>query len=101
VDNRESGDLTHREWNGRYHAVYTCRWENGVPIRYEEREGDTLWVNYLEMSIVNEKTGKRTYYNRWITDKTVAVGNVKWLAACGRARWKIENEHTNIKEPGV
>jgi hypothetical protein len=68
----------------------------GVPIRYEEREEDTFLVNYLEMSIVNEGTGKRTYYNSWITNKGIDVGNAEQAASCGRARWKIENEHNNV-----
>jgi hypothetical protein len=25
VDNSEVQELRHREWNGRYHVVYTCR----------------------------------------------------------------------------
>jgi hypothetical protein len=96
VENSEKGEWTHREWNGRYHLVYTCRWVNGVPIRYEEREEEVLQVNYLEMSIWNEEKGKRTYYNSWITDKTIDEGNAKHPADCGRARWKIENEHNNV-----
>ncbi|GHV41819.1 hypothetical protein AGMMS49546_18600 [Spirochaetia bacterium] len=69
---------------------------NGVPIRYEQYERDTLTVNYLEMSIWDEEKGKRTYYNSWITDKPIDTDNAKHLADCGRARWKIENEHNNV-----
>jgi hypothetical protein len=96
VSQSEGEELSRREWNGRHHVVYTWRWVNGVPIRYEEREEDTFSVNYLEMSIVNEKTGKRTYYNSWITNKAIDAGNVEQVANCGRARWKIENEHNNV-----
>jgi hypothetical protein len=53
-------------------------------------------VNYLEMSIRNEETGKRTYYNRWITDKPTGAGNVKGPAGCGRARWKPGNGHNTV-----
>jgi hypothetical protein len=35
-------------------------------------------------------------YSRWITDKPIEAVNVKHLAACGRLRWKIESEHTNV-----
>ena len=70
VEHSGMGEWSHREWNGRYHLVYTCRWVNGVPIRYTEQDGEALTVNYLEMSILNEEKGKRTYYNSWITDKT-------------------------------
>jgi hypothetical protein len=34
-------------------------------------------------------------YN-WITDKPIEAGTVKHLAACGRARRKIEREHNNV-----
>ena len=34
--------------------VYTCRWVNGVPIRYGEKEEQALKVNWFEMSIWNE-----------------------------------------------
>ncbi|MHB9292273.1 hypothetical protein Holit_01369 [Hollandina sp. SP2] len=68
----------------------------GVPIRYEENEGDTVLVHYLEMSIENEKTGKWTYYNRWITNKAIDEGNAEQIVGRGRARWKIENEHNTV-----
>jgi hypothetical protein len=69
---------------------------NGAPLRYEEREHDELAVNYFEMSIWNEEKGKRTFFNSWVTNKEVTAENVKHLADCGRARWKIENEHNNV-----
>jgi hypothetical protein len=93
VSNSGGEELTRREWNGRHHVVYTYRWLNGVPIRYEENEGEAFPVNYLETSIWNEEKGKRTYYNSWITNKPIDADTVKWLAACGRAWWKIGNEH--------
>jgi hypothetical protein len=45
--------------------------------------------------MVNAK-GKRTYYNSFVTDLPVTVETVAELAACGRARWKIENETFNV-----
>jgi hypothetical protein len=101
VEQSEGGEASRREWNGRYHLVYTYRWVNGAPIRYEGKEEDTFSVNYLEMSIRHEEQGKQTYYNSWITDKPIAADKVKHLADCGRtgglrARWKIENEHNKV-----
>ncbi|MDR0637217.1 MAG: hypothetical protein LBF87_09105 [Treponema sp.] len=96
VEHSENGERSHREWNGQYHLEYRCRWVNGVPIRYTEQAEEALTVNYLEMSILNEEKGKRTYYNRWITNKATDGGNVKPLAACGRTRWKTEKEHNNV-----
>jgi hypothetical protein len=49
---------------------------------------------YLE--IENEEKRKVTYRNGWITDKAVTDTNVVLIASCGRARWKVENEHNNV-----
>jgi hypothetical protein len=68
------------------------RWLSAVPMRATE---DALIVNWLSVEILNGK-GKRTYYNSFITDLPVAAANVAELAACGRARWKIENETFNV-----
>jgi hypothetical protein len=84
---------TRREWNGRAHLEYSYEWLNGLEIRDSK---ETLLVNYLSLSIWNEKKNKRTYYNSWITNKTITKDNVAHLAACGRSRWKIENEHNNV-----
>jgi hypothetical protein len=32
VEHSEKGEVSRREWKGRYHLVYTYRWVNGVPI---------------------------------------------------------------------
>jgi hypothetical protein len=39
--------------------------------------------------------GKITYKNAWVTDKRIREGKVRLVTDCGRARWKIENEHNN------
>jgi len=87
------GEKTRREWNGRHHLTYRYRWLNGVDIR-DNRE--TLAVNYVYMEIENEEKKKITYKNSWITDKAVTEDNVMLITSCGRARWKIENEHNNV-----
>ena len=89
VANSVKESTTDRQWDGRTHVEYRYRWVNGVPIRYKEKEEQTLMVNYLEMEIWHEKKQKRTYYNSWITDKTINEQNVKSLCACARARWKV------------
>jgi Transposase DDE domain len=68
------------------------RWLSAVPLRGTD---DALSVNWFSIEIVNHK-GKRTYYNSFVTDLPVTVGSVAELAACGRARWKIENETFNV-----
>ena len=93
VKNSYLQEHTRREWNGRHHLVYRYRWLNGADIR-DHRE--TLKVNYVYWEIENEEKGKVTYRNSWITDKAVGEHNVAHIAACGRSRWKIENEHNNV-----
>jgi hypothetical protein len=63
-----------------------------VPLRATD---DAILVNWFSIEILNAK-GKRTYYNSFVTDLAIAAGTVAELAACGRARWKIENETFNV-----
>ena len=56
---------------------------------------DALAVTWVSIEIRNAK-GKRTYYNSFVTDLDVNAGTVAEIAACGRARWKIENETFNV-----
>jgi len=65
---------------------------SAVPMRATD---DALIVNWFSIEILNGK-GKRTYYNSFITDLPVTASTVAELAACGRARWKIENETFNV-----
>jgi hypothetical protein len=72
------------------------RWLADVPLRDTE---DALKVNWFSIEMLNDK-GKRTYYNSFVTDLPVTAGTVAELAACGRARWKIENETFNVLKCG-
>jgi hypothetical protein len=81
------------ERNGKHHYIYRYRWLNGVDIRDNPQ---TLKVNYVYFEIENVKNGKITYKNSWITDKLINSNNVEHIASCGKARWKIENEHNNV-----
>jgi hypothetical protein len=93
VKNSYLEESSRREWNGRTHLTYTYQWLNGVEIRDKK---ETLMANYFTLSIWNEKQKKRAFYNSWITNKAITRDNVAHLASCGRARWKIENEHNNV-----
>ena len=93
INNSFLEETSRREWNGRYHLKYTYKWLNGVQIRDNK---ETLLVNYLSLSIWNEKKNKQTYFNTWITNIPITSNNVAHLASCGRSRWKIENEHNNV-----
>ena len=84
------------KWDARKRkqVTYTWRYLNGVPIRYDER--DAFMVNYFSIEIRAEGSKKPNYSNSWMTNKPVTDMNVAYLAECGRARWKIENEHNNV-----
>ena len=75
-------------------VIYTWKYHNGVPIRYDEQ--DPFLVNYISFEIRAEGAAKASYCNCWITNKAVTDMNVAYLAECGRVRWKIENEHHNV-----
>jgi len=68
------------------------RWLSGVPLR---ATADAIMVNWFSVEIRNA-AGKRTYYNSFVTDLAVTADTVAELAACGRARWKIENGTFNV-----
>jgi hypothetical protein len=68
------------------------RWLSGVSLR---ATADAILVNWFSIESRNA-AGKRTYYNSFVTDLPVTADTVTELAACGRARWKIENETFNV-----
>lgn len=81
-----------RHKDGRARFVYRYRWLADVPLR---DGADALAVNWLSIEISNP-AGKLTYRNSFVTDLPVDDTTVAELAACGRARWKIENETFNV-----
>ena len=72
-------------------VTHRYRWLEAVPLRDGR---DALLVNWLEIEII-DASGKVTYRNSFVTDLGVSKANVAELAACGRSRWKIENETFN------
>jgi hypothetical protein len=77
---------------GRAWVTHHFRWITGVPLRDGR---DALTVNWFEIEI-RDAAGAVTYRNSFITDLPVTRDTVAELAACGRARWKIENETFNV-----
>lgn len=77
---------------GKQRFTYRYTWLCDVPLRDGK---DALKVNWLQIEIINAK-GETTYRNSFITDLEVNEDTVVELAACGRARWKIENETFNV-----
>jgi hypothetical protein len=72
--------------------THRYRWLCDVPLRGDAK---AMAVNWLEIEIADAK-GAVTYRNSFITDLPVDRDTVVELAACGRARWKVENETFNV-----
>jgi hypothetical protein len=77
---------------GRQCTTTIYRWLAGVPLR---ATADAMVVNWFSIETRNA-AGKRTYHNSFVTDLPLTADSVAELAACGRARWKIENETFNV-----
>ena len=72
--------------------AWKCHYINEVPIKDGKA---ALKVNWCGIEIINQKTGKTTYTNTFITNHKITDGNVFDIVTAGRTRWKIENEHNN------
>lgn len=77
---------------GKYHETWTYRYCRDVPLKDAT---DAVSVNWCELTIVREEDGKRLYKNAFVTNHPVTKETVETIVACGRARWKIENENNN------
>lgn len=82
-----------RIWNGRHGEIWSYRFINQIPLRAGE---DAMLVNWLELTITHQDTGKQLFHNSWVTNHQVTLKNVALLAKRGRARWKVENENINV-----
>ena len=91
LDGAEVPTLEQKIKQGARFVTHRYLWLEAVPIRDGK---DALIVNWLEIEII-DASGKTTYRNSFVTDLAVSRDNVAELAACGRARWKIENETFN------
>jgi len=85
--------FSERVWKGKYAEIFTYRFVNQVPLR---AGADALKVNWCELSIQRETTGKITYRNAWATHHEVTRTAVKAIVQAGRTRWKVENENNNV-----
>src|SRR3954462_12652213 len=92
-------DLTEhveRVKRGKQRFTHRYRWLCDVPLRGDE---EALTVNWLQIEIL-DAAGAVTYRNSFVTALPVDASSVAELAACGRARWKIENESFNVLKTG-
>ncbi len=92
LNGAELGLLERTVKRGKQRFIHRYRWLHDVPLRDGR---DALTVNWFEIEIINDKR-ETTYRNSFVTDLPVGPDNVVELAACGRARWKIENETFNV-----
>jgi hypothetical protein len=86
-------DFSTREWTGRFWKVSPYRFVNEVPLRQGE---DALQVNWCEVTITREDTGRQLYKNSFTTNLQLNANNVALIVRDGRARWKSENETNNV-----
>jgi len=85
--------FSERRWNGRHGEIWTYRYLNNVPLRGGE---DALSVNWCDLVISHEETSVVLYRNEWVTNLSLEKTNTPEVVACGRARWKSENENNNV-----
>jgi len=82
-----------RRRNGPVTEVALYRFVNDVLLQDGQQ---TLSVNWVEITVVNAKTGAQLYDNTFITNHRLSAQNVAQVAQAGRGRWKIENENNNV-----
>jgi hypothetical protein len=90
------GAITHYEQRrrvGRVTEVASYRFLNNVVFHDGKR---ALTVNWVELTVVNARTGEQLYYNTFITNHRLSAETVTQVAQAGRGRWKIENENNNV-----
>lgn len=85
--------VSQRHWNGRHGEIWTYRYLNDVPLRSGE---DALHANWCDVLITHEDTGAVLYRNEWVTSLPLTETQTPEIVACGRARWKSENENNNV-----
>jgi len=77
---------------GKTSETHRYRFIAKVPIRSGEA---AVSVNWIGFEILDAKGGVK-YKTALITSLLVSKDNVADIVACGRARWKIENESFNV-----
>lgn len=90
--NQSVEKVTQRHWNGKFGEIWQYRFASEVPLR---NGNDAMQVNWLELIITHEETGKILYQNCFLTNHVITTTNVSLLVQVGRTRWKIENENNN------
>jgi len=77
---------------GKTADTFRYRWFEDVPLR---DGADALRVNWIGFEIA-DAGGRVKYSMAWVTSLPVTRHNVAEIVACGRTRWKVENEGFNV-----
>lgn len=85
--------VTDRRWNGRFHEIWTYRYENQVPLRADQ---EPLLVNWGQLTITHADTNEQLYRTAFVTNHRLTDDTIANIIRAGRARWKVENEHNNV-----
>ena len=92
IDGAEPERHTEQIRKGKTVETRRYRWITDVPLRDGK---DAALVNWIAFEIL-DRYGAVKYSAAWVTSLPVSKANVALIAACGRARWKIENETFNV-----
>lgn len=85
--------LTQRRWNGKHGEIWNYRFVSAVPLRAGD---DAISVNWCELVITHETSGKIIFQNTFVTNHSLTRISVADVVEAGRSRWKIENENNNV-----
>ena len=91
----DGAELEHHEVKvrkGKTRETHRYRFVEKVPLRDGK---DAVMANWIGLEILDAK-GAVKYKTAFVTSLPVTKAAVAEMAACGRARWKIENESFNI-----
>jgi hypothetical protein len=53
-------------------------------------------VKWLEIRVLNAKTGAPLSHHSFITNHRLRADTVSQVAQAGRGRWKVENENNHV-----
>ena len=78
--------------DGAKKLTYRHRWFCGAPLREGKHALNVAWIGLT----ISDAKGKTTYESSFVTSLAVTRETVAEIAACARARWKVENETFNV-----
>jgi hypothetical protein len=82
-----------RHASGSRVQVWRYRYAQRLPLRADTQP---LYVNWCELTIIDEATGEQLYHNAWATDHPLEEPSLHAFVTAARTRWKNENEGHNV-----